>query len=203
MTLLLPVLFCSNYICGFTNNSPLLKGLKPFVLFDASTSATIKSPRFPTCFHHPSTTTTIKASNNDYDDQNINNDPPPLVAFLEKASNTGLDNKAIKVNSLVVSKYDLPESGIFADQTYELESIYLQGKTSDENGSIIEKIPLKTLDLENKSTARSGYTLYITLFNPMYHERPVIVTPEEVGLVSMKDEVLDSVLVAIPILSFW
>lgn len=131
---------------------------------------------------------------------------PPLTTFLEKVSNTGIDNKSIQPNSLVVTKYDLPDLGIFADQTYELKSIYLQG-VNNESGEV-EKIPLPKLDLTGEAIP-SGYTLYISLYSAMYHDndkhrgRPIIATPEEVGLVSMKDEVLDSVLVAIPILSFW
>lgn len=131
---------------------------------------------------------------------------PPLTAFLQKAMNTGLDNKAIRPNSLVVTKYDLPEFGIFADQIYELKSIYLQ--SVDSETGIIEKINLPKLDL-TKNVIPPGFTLYISLYSSMYHDndkhlgQPVVVTPNEVGLVSMKDEVLDSVLVAIPILSFW
>ena len=142
-----------------------------------------------------------------FDSLNQNDEKgPPLSLFLEKALNTGIDNKAIQPNSLVVTKYDLPEIGIFADQTYELKSIYLQGVNS-ETGEI-EKINLPQLDL-TEETVPSGYTLYIALYSSMYHDndkhsgQPVIVTPAEVGLISMKDEVLDSVLVAIPILSFW
>ena len=163
--------------------------------------------------------------NNDLD-ENL----PPLTIFMQKALKTGIDNKAIQQNSLVVTKYDLPDLGIFADQTYELKSIYLQGKNivgSNESGSNsggnsngnsnsnsnsnsngeVEKIILSELDLTQESIP--GYTLYIALYSQNYHNndkfsgRPVIVTPAEVGLVSMKDEVLDSVLVAIPILSFW
>lgn len=152
----------------------------------------------------------------------MSNNEPPLTAFLDRVSKTGINNKSIKQNSLVITKYDIPDLGIFADQTYELQSIYLQGERKsdrkNENKSIeqgvIEKIELAELNLEGQNTATTdgsgiGYTLYIKLYNPVYHDndqfqkKAVIVTPEEVGLVSMKDEVLDSVLVAIPILSFW
>ena len=127
---------------------------------------------------------------------------PPLTKFLEKFSNTGIDNRSIQLNSLVVAKYDLPKIGIYADQTYELKSIYFQG-VNEENGEV-ERISLTELDLTGM-TPPYGYELYIKLYSPMYHEidNPVVVTPSEVGLISMKDEVLDSILVAIPILSFW
>mmetsp|Transcript_1731 Transcript_1731/g.2487 ORF Transcript_1731/g.2487 Transcript_1731/m.2487 type:complete len:223 (+) Transcript_1731:88-756(+) len=130
---------------------------------------------------------------------------PPLTSFLEKAANTGIDNKCIKADSLVITKIDRPDLGIFADQTYVLKSVYLQ--KSNESGEV-ERIPLPQLDL-TETTPPSGYELYVSLYSSMYHDneihmgRPVIATPEEVGLVSMKDEVFDSVLVAVPILSFW
>lgn len=123
-----------------------------------------------------------------------------------------MDNTRIQRDSLVIAKYDVPDLGVFADQAYQLQSIYAQGETSGEeiNGGIIEKIEQPYLDLSgNRDTIPSGYTLYITLYSKMYHDndkfggKAVITTPEEVGLVSMKDEVLDSVLVALPILSFW
>mmetsp|Transcript_2378 Transcript_2378/g.3664 ORF Transcript_2378/g.3664 Transcript_2378/m.3664 type:complete len:243 (-) Transcript_2378:43-771(-) len=153
-------------------------------------------------------------------------DEPPLTAFLDKVSRTGLDNSKIQRNSLVVAKYDLPQLGIFADQTYELQSIYMQGlrqgqgTTSDDGESenrgnsngLIEKIDLPELDLSHPNGFANippGYDLFITLYSEMYHgndafgRKAVVTTPQEVGLVSMKDEVFDSVLVALPILSFW
>lgn len=143
---------------------------------------------------------------------------PPLTAFLDKLSKTGLDNTRIQKDSLVVAKYDLPELGIFADQTYQLHQIYAQGtarssetRREEENTSgVIEKIEQPYLDLSNNyDNIPSGFTVYITLYSKMYHDndrfggKAIITTPEEVGLVSMKDEVFDSVLVALPILSFW
>lgn len=87
------------------------------------------------------------------------------------------------------------------------------GGDGDFKTSLIEKIELAELDLRGNNIPLEGrglgYTLYIQLYNPMYHDnddfgrKGVIVTPDEVGLVSMKDEVVDSVLSALPILSFW
>ena len=116
------------------------------------------------------------------------------------------------MNSLVVTKFDVPTLGIFADQTYELQSVYLQGANSSDTTELIEKISLEELDLGNSDdsgTVPPGYTRYITLYSKMYHDnevfngKAVICTPEEVGLVSMKDEVIDSVVFALPVLSFW
>jgi len=162
-------------------------------------------------FHNLDATTRLHYSNND--------DIPPLTKFLDKLANTNLltTEKSIKQNSLVIAKYDLPDLGIYADQMYEMQSVYLKGRKSSLSSSnevsgngcgIIDEIPLSSLELENRQVP-SGYTLYITLYSPMYHDNDhhggggVIVTPEEVGLVRMKDEITDSILVALPVLSIW
>ena len=41
----------------------------------------------------------------------MSNEEPPLTAFLDKASKTGIDNKRIQRNSLVITKYDVPDLG--------------------------------------------------------------------------------------------
>lgn len=142
---------------------------------------------------------------------------PPLTKFLDNLSNTNLlaNKKSVKLKELVIAKYDIPNLGIYGDQMYELQSIYLQGRgpalsgaESNPSGKIIDKVHLPLLDLENRKVP-PGYTLYITLYSPMYHDnenhggRGVIVTPEEVGLITMKDEIADSILVALPVLSLW
>jgi len=130
------------------------------------------------------------------------NDEPPLTSFLDKVSKTGLDNTRIQKNALVIAKYDIPDLGIFADQAYELEEIYIQTKLA--NG-LVEKVDLPELDLKNSD----GTTRYIKLYSSLYHDKEkfggeaVICTPEEVGLISMKDEVFDSIVFALPVLSFW
>ena len=48
-----------------------------------------------------------------------------------------------------------------------------------------------------------GWTLYTKVYSPEYHEAPVIVRPAEAGLVSLREEVFDSLGIALPILGFW
>lgn len=48
-----------------------------------------------------------------------------------------------------------------------------------------------------------GWTLYCKVYSPEYHEAPVIVRPGEAGLVSLREEVFDSLGIALPILGFW
>jgi len=195
------------------NSNPMvyLKALFAFAILFPShhISTTAFMCRETLSFNNLDATTRLHYSNND--------DVPPLTKFLDKLANTNLltTEKSIKQNSLVIAKYDLPDLGIYADQMYEMQSVYLKGRKSSlssgnevSGGGIIEKIPLSSLELENRQVP-SGYTLYITLYSPMYHDsdyhggRGVIVTPEEVGLVRMKDEITDSILVALPVLSIW
>ena len=49
----------------------------------------------------------------------------------------------------------------------------------------------------------AGYIMYIKLFSPEYHTEPVTVRPEEVGIVSLGEEVWDSLKIGAPILGFW
>jgi hypothetical protein len=57
----------------------------------------------------------------------------------------------------------------------------------------------------NAPRSKNGYTRYITLYSAKYHQvqGPITLTPEEVDLVSVKDEVLDSFLWALPLFVFW
>jgi hypothetical protein len=73
-------------------------------------------------------------------------------------------------------------------------------KTGDE-GVVVEKIPQDAIVQE----VPNGYTQYITLYSPQYHKEsgPVICTPEEVGLVSLQTEVVESIIFALPVLAFW
>ena len=49
----------------------------------------------------------------------------------------------------------------------------------------------------------AGYTMYLRLYSKEYHTEPVVVRPEEVGLVSLGEEVVDSLKIGVPILGFW
>ena len=134
-------------------------------------------------------------------DSTMENDTP-LGRFLQGLIRTGMKD-TVNVNAIVIAKADILSLGIWMDQSYELQSIYLQGVNAETN--LVEKIPLETLTDEATTSTTQGYTKYIKLYSPMYHKEsgPVIVTPEEVGLISLRDEVLDSILFALPVLAFW
>ena len=119
--------------------------------------------------------------------------------FLRGFAKTGMKG-TMERGSIVVAKADIPSLNIWMDQTYELRSVYLQGMNPETQ--MVERISCPSLET-NMMSIPNGYTLYVSLFSPVYHDEAIVVTPEEVGLITLKDEVQDSVLMAIPILSFW
>jgi hypothetical protein len=104
------------------------------------------------------------------------------------------------VGSTVIAKTTIPSLGIWQFQSYELQSIFDQG--SADNGVTANRISVRALTAPR---SKPGYTRYITLYSSKYHQAqgPITLTPEEVGLVSVKDEVLDSLLWALPLFGFW
>lgn len=136
--------------------------------------------------------------NPDMDGDFVPADPRDLVGRMARGMvSTGM-KETVERYDVVVAKADVPDLGIFADQAYEVVSIYLQGLNP--KTELLERIPLDSLE---DGTNKAGYTKYIRLYSPSYHEEPVIVTPEEVGLVSLRDEVVDATLVMLPIFAFW
>ena len=125
-------------------------------------------------------------------------DDTPLGRLLRGAIQSGSSSELTK-GSLVISKADIPSMGIWMDQSYTLEQVVLQKTTADDG--VVEKIPQESISVE----VPAGYTQYITLYSPVYHKEsgPVICTPEEVGLVSLQTEVVDSIIFALPVLAFW
>jgi hypothetical protein len=151
------------------------------------------------------------SQNNNNNNNNNDDDDTPLGrllrGLLQTTDTTSSSTTAMDRNAIVVAKVDIPSLGIWKDQSYELQNIYLQGMNSETN-SIVDKIPLDSLIIVGNSESvkiPTGYTQYIELYNPTYHKSKgaVKVTPEEVGLVSLRTEVLDSVLFALPVLGFW
>ena len=148
-----------------------------------------------------------------------------LGRYLRGLWKTGMQDR-IPLDAVVVAKRDIPEWGIYMDQTYEVTAIYWQG--IDDETQQVQRIDLpevilpqnnKDEDNASRTSIPAGYTQYMELYNPLYHDRRpldmqdpdreasssrgVKVTPEEVGLVSLRDEVLDSMLFALPVLGFW
>ena len=99
---------------------------------------------------------------------------------------------------ICVARRDVPSSYIVCDQAYEVVEIYYQGL----RGAEIERVPVPSLDARPPEGC-AGYTMYLKLYSQEYHTEPVTVRPEEVGIVSLGEEVLDSLKIGVPILGFW
>ena len=99
---------------------------------------------------------------------------------------------------ICVARRDLPRCYIVCDQAYEVKEIYYQGL----RGAEIERVPVPSLDTRPPEGC-AGYIMYLKLYSQEYHTEPVTVRPEEVGIVSLGEEVWDSLKIGVPILGFW
>jgi hypothetical protein len=116
---------------------------------------------------------------------------------------TGLKG-TITVGDTVVCRNEIPSLGIWEGRSYQLRSIYAQKFV--EERQVVERVALRSMD----DPVPPGYDRYVTLSSPVYITPSggkdatfsVIVTPEEVGLVSVRRELTDSLWLALPGL-FW
>jgi hypothetical protein len=124
--------------------------------------------------------------------------------FFGSVARTGMkDLDDLEVGDMIVAKTDIPSLRIWCGSGYEITAMYLKG-VNTETG-LVETIPLQTFStttVETKSTKTisSGYTKYLEVYNPRHHQKggPVIVSPEEIGLVTLKSELEEAMLLAIP-----
>ena len=91
-----------------------------------------------------------------------------------------------------------PTKYIVCDQAYEVKEIYYQGM----RGAEVERVPVPSMDTRPPEGC-AGYVMYLKLYSEEYHTEPVTVRPEEVGIVSLGEEVIDSLKIGVPILGFW
>ena len=78
-----------------------------------------------------------------------------------------------------------------------MKSIYTQS-FDNESQQVIKK-QLNSLD-NNDSSSSEQSKVYMTLYNPQYHTdgSPVVVTPEEVGLITIREEIGNAAWLAVP-----
>ena len=119
------------------------------------------------------------------------NDPLPPLA----------DMPAGYVTKYAVAGADVAGSGVVQSQSYELRRVYFQGVSAASR--TIERVEVESL-ASPPPDGCEGYERYIELFSPRYHAEsgPVVVRPDEARLVALRDEVTDSLWLAIPGL-FW
>ena len=138
-------------------------------------------------------------------------------------------NRRIKtffcVGDTVVLGNSIPNLSLWQFQSYAIVSIYDQGSISSsgaveggdaaggQDSSVVQKIDRMSL---SEPVDPPTFTRYMALYSEKHHGQkepsqpgmnhngqPVIVLPEEVDLSSMKEEVIDSVIMALPLFAFW
>ena len=97
---------------------------------------------------------------------------------------------------MVVAKVDIPSLSVWRGSGYEIKGLYFKGVNSETG--LVEEIDLDSFDAVVHP--RSGHKKYLRIYNPRDHSErgPVVVSPEEIGLVTLKSELEESMLLAIP-----
>ena len=118
------------------------------------------------------------------------------TSFIDSIVKTGMkDLNDLQVGDVVVAKMDVPSLSIWRGSGYQITGMYYKG-ANPETG-MPEEIPLSKFNEE--SAAKRGYQKYLEIYNPRDHrDGPVIVSPEEIGLVTLKSELKEAMLLAIP-----
>eukprot|EP00977_Amphora_coffeiformis_P012097 scaffold2987_cov170-Amphora_coffeaeformis.AAC.32 len=147
-----------------------------------------------------STTTRLKAENDESSDRSEG-----LRQALSGVGQLFQKDTAVRVGSTVVANTNVPALEIWQFQSYTVEAIWDQGVPSSTNTTILEKIPCDTLDAPSP-TGGSSHTRYVSLYSAKHHEQAVTVEyypGNEAQLVRLRDEVLGSVRMALPLFGFW
>lgn len=110
---------------------------------------------------------------------------------------------SIKVGDEVIAGNDYnsssPAFGVIRFQGYKLQRVYYQGVRD----GVVERVDVESLEAK-PPPGFAGYTKYMCLYSSKYHAAsgPVVLSPTEVELVRMRDEIADSAWLALPGL-FW
>eukprot|EP00986_Skeletonema_menzelii_P021171 scaffold33462_cov166-Skeletonema_menzelii.AAC.1 len=88
----------------------------------------------------------------------------------------------IEAGDTIVCKQSIPSLGIYENTSYEVVSIYAQ--SFNEETQQVEKQMMEYIDED--ANLPSNSKMYITLFSPVHHKEPVVVSPEEVGLTTVR-----------------
>lgn len=133
-------------------------------------------------------------SNRDNDDSgNTDTRRNLLGSELRGLQSAGMKS-TMEPGDTVVAKRDIPSLGIFENASYELASVYAQRFLVETQQ--MEKLALASLD----EAVPAGYDRYVTLYSAKYHDGkgPVVVTPEEAGLVTVRKEIVAALWLALP-----
>ena len=127
----------------------------------------------------------------------------PLQSVSRRCLRRTAASMTLRVGDSLVAGSDWnsssPQFGIVRAQQYELVRVYYQGLVDGQ----VRRVDVDSVDAEPPAGC-AGFTLYYALFSKRYHAEtgPVIVKPNEVQIVTVKDELADSAWLALPGL-FW
>jgi hypothetical protein len=112
----------------------------------------------------------------------------------------GLQSSALKTvietGDTVVCKQSFPSLGIYENTSYEVMAIYAQ--SFNEETQQVEKQMMNFMNESSIENLPLKGKLYISLFSPVHHKEPVVVSPEEVGLTTVRSELGNAAWLAIP-----
>lgn len=107
----------------------------------------------------------------------------------------------VRVGQLAVVGEDCPSLLLWKNQHYEVRRMYFQ-RNDDEIGAA--RVEAATLgDAFPDGGDDRNWTLYVELFSEEYHATPVRVRPERVALRTVGSEIIDALVVAVPVSLFW
>jgi len=143
-------------------------------------------------FHRPCQSSSRSMSRENNRDGGEDGSDKDILGRAIRGFQSSAFKETIEAGDTVVCKQEVPSLGIYENASYELKSIYAQ--YFDKETQSIIKEPLDSLD----DRIPPGSEKYIILFSPSYHKEPVIVSPEEVGLSSVRNELGSAALLAVP-----
>lgn len=128
----------------------------------------------------------------------------PFVLF-DAISKGSLKREEVKTNDIIIAGNEIPQFNLYRYQSYVLTRVYYQGMDAKENKVV--RLDVDELDAEVPEIAAEiggKWQKYLSLYSPNYHKAsgPVVVTEEEMRIVSLKEEILSSTVLAMPGL-FW
>lgn len=128
---------------------------------------------------------------NNNNDEDVDNPRDNLGRALRGFQSSAFKEE-MEVGDTVICKLPIPNLGIYENTSYELRSVYAQ--SFDQETQSVVKMQLNSLN----DPIPTGSVLYVTLFSPKHHTDAVVVSPEEVGLSSVRSELGDAAWLAVP-----
>uniref|UniRef100_A0A7S2TTY4 Uncharacterized protein n=1 Tax=Lotharella oceanica TaxID=641309 RepID=A0A7S2TTY4_9EUKA len=113
----------------------------------------------------------------------------------------------LKVGDMVVVGRTIPELNLLARETYEIKAIYYQrigyngmNKRATYGGP--SRVSVNALGASLPSSIKdnpTGWLLWVELYNARYHDKPVAVRPQAVGLTTVFSEIRDGISMVYPL----